>query len=98
MTITRVIISTIFLLFLVGGGFLLWGRNELQSPVTHSKADQYIEIPRGSSPDQIINNLEALEVIRHGWLLRFYIRLTNSGQSLKAGEYRFQSPISSLEV
>jgi UPF0755 protein len=31
-------------------------------------------------------------------LLRLYIRLSNSGQKLKAGEYRFPSPISPLEV
>ncbi|HEX8351582.1 MAG TPA: endolytic transglycosylase MltG, partial [Pyrinomonadaceae bacterium] len=55
-------------------------------------------IPRGSSPDQIINNLESLGVIRRGWLLRLYIRLTNSGQRLKAGQYRFPSPVAPLDV
>jgi UPF0755 protein len=98
MTVTRVIILVIILLFMAGGGFILWARHELQAPITHSKSDQYVEIARGSTPDQIISNLEALDVIRRGWLLRLYIRLTDSGQSLKAGEYRFPSPISSLEV
>jgi UPF0755 protein len=98
MKITRVILVTVILLFIVGAGLMFWARRELQTSVTHSKADQYIEIPRGSTPDQIINNLEALGVIRHGWLLRLYIRLTNSGQTLKAGEYRFPSPVSPLQV
>ena len=98
MKLTRVILVIVILLFIVGAGFTFWARRELQTSVTHSKADQYIEIPRGSTPDQIINNLEALGVIRHGWLLRLYIRLTNSGQTLKAGEYRFPSPVSPLQV
>lgn len=98
MKIIKIIIIITLLLFLTGAGFLFWARRELQTPVTHSKADQYIEISRGSSPDQIINNLESLGVIGRGWLLRLYIRVTNSGQGLKAGEYRFPSPVSSLEV
>jgi UPF0755 protein len=94
----RIILIVVILLFVVGAGFTFWAKRELQTSVTHSKAEQYIEIPRGSTPDQIINNLEALGVIRHGWLLRFYIRLTNAGQTLKAGEYRFPSPVSPLQV
>src|SRR5919199_2712771 len=88
------------LLFLIFAfvGFLTWARYELHRPVLHAQEGQYIEIPRGSTPDQIINNLESLGVIRRGWLLRLYIRLTDSGQRLKAGEYRFPSPISALGV
>jgi UPF0755 protein len=98
MTIKRVIISLIFLLILIGGGFLLWARRELQTPVLHTQSGQYVEIPRGSSQDEIINKLDELGVIRHGWLLRLYIRFTSSDQSLKAGEYRFPSPITPLGV
>ena len=98
MRIKRLIITLLLLLVLVCGGLFFWARHELQTPVLHSKSGQYVEIPRGSTPDQIINNLESLDVIRRGWLLRLYIRLTGSGQKLKAGEYRFPSPISPLGV
>ena len=98
MTFKRLIILTLLLFVLVCGGLLLWARHTLQTPILHSQSGQYIDIPRGSSPDQIINNLESLGVIRRGWLLRLYIRLTNSGQRLKAGEYRFPSPVSPLAV
>jgi UPF0755 protein len=98
MGIKRLIISTFLILVILCGALFFWARNELQTPVLHSQSGRYIEIPRGSTPDQIINNLESLDVIRRGWLLRLYLRLTNSGQKLKAGEYRFPSPISPLEV
>lgn len=98
MTMKRLIISLALLCLLLSAGFFLWAKNALQTPISHSHSDQYIEIPRGSNPDQIINKLETLGVIGRGWLLRLYIRLTNSGQKLKAGEYRFTSPVSSLEV
>ena len=94
----RLIILALILIVLACGSFLLWARSELQADVSHSKSGEYVKIPRGSTPDQIVNNLESIGVIRRGWLLRLYVRLTGSGQRLKAGEYRFPSPVSSLEV
>jgi UPF0755 protein len=98
MTFKRFILAIIILLFIAGAGSLLWIRHELQAPKLHSKSEQYVNIPKGSTPDQIISNLETLGVIRRGWPLRLYVRLTGSGQRLKAGEYRFPSPISPLGV
>jgi UPF0755 protein len=79
-------------------GLILWAWRELQTPFTHSQEGQYIEIARGSTPDEIIKRLGDLGVIRHAWLLRLYVRLSDTGPRLKAGEYRFPSPISSLQV
>jgi UPF0755 protein len=98
MNFKRLIILSVALLILAAGGFLLWARHELQTPQAHPRSEQYITIPRGSTPDQIISSLEIAGVIRRGWILRLYIRLFGSGQSLKAGEYRFPSPISPLGV
>src|SRR5215207_11088200 len=98
MKFKTVIILLALILTLACAGSLLWFRHELQEPKLHSQSEQYIAIPKGSTPDQIINNLENLSVIRRGWLLRLYVRMTGSGQRLKAGEYRFQSPISPLGV
>ena len=98
MAFKRVIISFTIILMLAFAGSLFWLRRELKAPKLHSQSEQYIAIPKGSTPDQIINNLETLGVIRRGWLLRLYVRVTDSGQRLKAGEYRFPSPISPLGV
>ncbi|MFL6334839.1 MAG: endolytic transglycosylase MltG [Pyrinomonadaceae bacterium] len=98
MAFKRVVLAALILFIIAGAGSLLWIRHELQAPKLHSQSEQYVNIPKGSTPDQIINNLEALGVIRRGWLLRLYVRLTGSGQRLKAGEYRFPSPISPLAV
>ena len=98
MAFKRVIIFFLIIIILASAGSLLWLRRELQAPKLHSQSEQYIAIPKGSTPDEIINNLENLGVIRRGWLLRLYVRLSGSGQRLKAGEYRFPSPISPLGV
>jgi UPF0755 protein len=78
------------------GGFLFWMYRELRAPVAHDKADKYIEITRGLSPSQIINRLAAEGIIKREWPLLAYVKLTGAGARLKAGEYRFPSPISPL--
>ncbi|MGB7924708.1 MAG: endolytic transglycosylase MltG [Pyrinomonadaceae bacterium] len=88
------------LLLLVVGlcGFAFWAYRELRAPVAHDRAEQYVEIPRGSSPTEIINKLAAEGVLRRSWPLLVYIKLKGEGARLKAGEYRFPSPISPLGV
>jgi UPF0755 protein len=94
----RLLIGIAILLFAVPALFSLWLYRELHAPVTHGKANDYIEVPRRSTPDGIANKLLAEGVIRRTWPLLFYIKLTGSARLIKAGDYRFPSPISALGV
>ncbi len=94
----RLLIAIAILLFAVPAVFSLWLYRELHSPVVHGKANDYIEIPRRSTPEGIANKLLAEGVIRRTWPLLFYIKLTGSAKLIKAGDYRFPSPISALGV
>ena len=76
----------------------LWLNRELRIPVAHEKANDYIEISRRSSPEGIVNKLVSEGVLRRKWPLLIYIKLTGSAKLLKAGEYRFPSPITPLAV
>jgi UPF0755 protein len=98
MRLVRLLFLFLFLLVLAAGGFVLWLRQELHTPVAHSHANDYIEIPRGSSPDEIIGRLQQAGVIRRSWPLRLYLKVSGASARLKAGEYRFPSPISPLVV
>lgn len=98
MKIIRLVILFFLGLIICCVGFFAWARHQLVTPVEHSQENQFIEIPRGSTPDEIVTRLESLGIIRRGWVLRLYLRMTDSGQRLKAGEYRFPSPISPFEV
>lgn len=88
----------LLLLLIAAAGCAVWFYRELRVPVAHAQAGQYIEIPRGSTPAEAINRIAAAGVIRRGWPLLAYIRFTGDGPRLKAGEYRFPSPVSPLEV
>lgn len=94
----RVILVLLFLIILGGGVLAYWTYRDLQTPVAHAKGSQYIEIPRGSSPAEILGRLNSEGVIRRSWPLLAYIKLKGLGPNLKAGEYRFPSPISPLGV
>ena len=83
---------------LVAAIFSLWLYRELHTPVAHGKANDYIEIPRRSNPESITNKLLSEGVIRRTWPLLFYIKITGSAKLIKAGEYRFPSPITPLGV
>lgn len=95
----RKIILILFLLLLLGlAGSAYWIYRDLRQPVEHSQSAEYIEIPRGSTPAQIISRLHSAGVIRREWPILIYLKLTGAGSRLKAGEYRFPSPISPLGV
>src|ERR1043165_5780538 len=98
MKLKRVGLLLLLIIVLFVGGLYVWAKQQLETPVSHSQANQYVEIARGSSPDEIISKLNDLGVIRRGWLLRLYVRFSGTGSRMKAGEYRFPSPISPLGV
>jgi len=82
----------------VAAVFAVWFYRQLHSPAVHGKANDYIEIPRGSTPESIANTLVREGVLRRKWPFLFYVRITRSAKLIKAGEYRFPSPISPLGV
>jgi UPF0755 protein len=97
----RILIAIAVILIIivtVTAAFSFWLYRELHGPVAHGKANDYIEIPRRSTPEGIANTLVADGVIRRTWPLLFYIKLTGSAKLIKAGDYRFPSPISALGV
>lgn len=98
MKILRIIIITLVLASLFAGGFYFWLQRELNTPILHSAAEQYVEIPRGTSPTQTIAKIKSSGVIGRDWPLLLYIRMRGLGPGLKAGEYRFPTPISPLGV
>ncbi len=94
----RILLTILVILILGCAGAAYWVYKDLHTPVRHGKSDQYIDIPRGSSPSAVVRKLAAEGVIKHEWPLAIYIKLTGSGSRLKAGEYLFSSPISPVGI
>jgi UPF0755 protein len=94
----RLIPLIIVVIVLAVAGLGAWTYSDLHKPIIHSKTGQYIDIPKGATPSGIIGKLATEGIIQHEWPLKFYLKLTGKGSTLKAGEYDFPSPISPLGV
>lgn len=70
----------------------------LNRPKNHQRSQDYINIPKGTSTDQVLEQLASVGVIGPTWPLRLYARLSGRGAKIKAGEYRFPTPITPLQV
>jgi len=89
-------ISILLVVLIVGAG--IWLYRDLHLPVTHARANEYIEVPRGSSPEGVVNKLVSEGVLRRKWPLLLYLKATGKSKLIRAGEYKFPSPISALGV
>jgi UPF0755 protein len=89
-------ISVLVILAIIG--FSYWIYKSLNTPYAHNKNDQYIQIPQGSSPGQIIAKLTSEGILSAQIPLKVYLKISNTGNEMQAGEYLFQSPITPLEV
>lgn len=90
---------TLIILILIGfAGFYYWMISSMDTKITHNKSNQYIQIPKGSSPNEIVDKLAAEGIISNSTAMKNYIRFFADGSKLKAGEYQFDSPISPLQV
>lgn len=92
--------AIILLVALLGGGVLSWAwlRATVMRAVEHPSAERVITIEQGSGLQAIVGQLSQAGIVRHPLALQLYLRATGRGGHLKAGDYKFQSPISPLEA
>jgi len=98
MKFTTVLIVIFLVLILTVGGVSFWLYSSLNSPHQHTKVNQYITIPKGSTPNEIIGKLVSEGVLNGALPLTIYLRTFGDTSKLKAGEYQFSSPITPLQV
>lgn len=78
--------------------FSYWVYRSLNTPHAHGKNNQYIQIPLGSSPGQILAKLASEGILSGQIPLKVYLKITGTSNKMQAGEYLFGSPITPLEV
>ncbi|HEY8561400.1 MAG TPA: endolytic transglycosylase MltG [Pyrinomonadaceae bacterium] len=95
-------VKILFILFIVSaaalGAVVYWIYSAVNTPQTHTKSNQFIAIPKGSSPTEIIEKLAAEGVIKSSFPTLVYLRTFGDPGKLKAGDYQFNSPITPLQV
>lgn len=80
------------------GGSWWWVRRAMNAPHEHQKADVYIKIEKGTAPAAVVGKLVSEGVIANGTPVMIWLRTFGDASKIKAGDYRFPSPISPLQV
>lgn len=98
MTYLKIAGALVVVLLLAVGGGAYWIYRAVGLSHQHDKANSFIQIPKGSSPAEIIDKLAAEGVIADAFPVKVYLRIAGDSSKLKAGDYQFASPISPLQV
>jgi UPF0755 protein len=90
----------VLLLLLIGAaaGAYLWLTTTISKPVEHAASDRVIVVEPGMATPAIISRLSEAGIVHDPTALRIYLRMSGSGGQLKAGAYKFDSPISPLQA
>ena len=95
-------IKFLFVLFLLSvaavAGVSYWIYSSLNKPHQHAKANQFIQIPKGSTPNEIIDKLVTEGILQSELSTKVYLRSFGDAGKLQAGEHQFASPITPLQV
>jgi len=66
--------------------------------VNHDSADRIVTIDQHTGTQGIVARLTEAGIVHHPLALKIYLRVTGRGANLKAGDYKFASPISPLQA
>jgi UPF0755 protein len=97
--VRRVVVWTLLVMVLVAGLGAAWLAIGVTRPFKgYSEAERFVEVPQGAGPASISRRLVEAGVIRDTISFRFELARTGAGRRLRAGEYRFEGPMTVKEV
>lgn len=88
------------LLALLGGAGVsaLVAKRSLHTPRHHGHGDQVVTVPRGLTAKQVWTQLKEQSILPDSLVIRLWFNLKTSTNTLKAGDYVFESPITPARV
>ncbi|HSL21219.1 MAG TPA: endolytic transglycosylase MltG [Vicinamibacterales bacterium] len=95
----RLLLVIVGVAVLAAAGYAALTHSRVNRPYRgYDAPEQYVDIPTGSGVNAIAQRLADAGVVRSPLLFRYAVWLTGEGRSLKAGEYRFDRPMTPREV
>jgi UPF0755 protein len=99
MRLLKYILLVIVLLAAGAGAAVYFGFTRIHEAHKGYQGDEvFVEVPSGTSPAAIGQQLIAAGVIRDAMTFRGALWLSGQARALKAGEYRFDRPMTAMEV
>ena len=91
------VLVLVTILVAAGAAGMAWTR--LQTPFKgYETGEQFVEIPVGAGSSEIRQRLVDAGVVSDALTLRLALRWTGASRDLQAGEYRFDRPMTAIEV
>jgi UPF0755 protein len=90
------IVAVVFLALAGAGAYVLYRR--AHAPFQAYQSERLVEIPTGAGTNTIAQTLIDGGVVRDDLTFRIALWLSGSARRLQAGEYRFDRPMSALDV
>ena len=95
----KLITALVLLVILAVAGAAGVGWSRMQAPYKgYDAAEQFVEIPVGAGAAEIRQRLLDAKVVSDAVTLRLALRWTGASRDLQAGEYRFDRPMTAIEV
>jgi UPF0755 protein len=82
----------------VAGGIAAWGWRELTTAVPLPPGGAMVSVAPGEVFRVTAERLQAAGVVRHAWLVRLWARWQGADRLVRGGDYRFDGPLSPMEV
>lgn len=85
--------------FVVLGLAVWWITLSVERPFKgYAEGEAFVEVPPGAAVAAIARRLEAAGIVERAWIFRVAVWQRGAALSLKAGEYRFDRPLSPVQV
>jgi UPF0755 protein len=99
MRLLKWLLILILIAVVAAGAAAMWGTARLREPYKgFSGEEAFVEIPSGAGRKTIEQRLVEGGVVRDEWTFRAAVWLSGRARDLKAGEYRFDRPLSAADV
>ncbi len=80
------------------GAAAVWVWRDLHTPAPLPPGGALVSVAEGESFRATAARLQAAGVVRHGWALRLWARWQALDRLVRSGDYRFEQPLSPIEV
>lgn len=95
----RRIALLLVVLAVAAGAGAWWAYARVQEPYRGAaEAETFVDIPPGVGPAGIGGRLVDAGIVRDAWTFRIAVMVSGRARELKAGEYRFDAPMTALDV
>lgn len=94
----RPLMIILILACVISGALFFWLYSALHRPISHGSSGTYITIEEGSSSNKILKKLEEQQILQASLATKIYLKFSNTDNKMEAGDYKFPSPFSPIEL